>query len=72
METKMLTPKTKELIYHKIKECEQEMRMIRKAIDKIPEDDTTYEGKDFVQMWWLEIEFLEKQIEHWKQLLFNN
>ena len=71
METTRLTPKPKTLIYCKIKECEQEIRMIRKGIDTIPEDDT-YGKKEFVEMWELEIEFLEKQIEHWQELLFNN
>ena len=64
-----LTPTTKELIYHKIKEREQEMRMIRKGISAIPEEDT-YGKREFVEMWELEIEFLEKEIEHWKTLLF--
>lgn len=64
-----LTPTTKELIYHKIKEREQEVRMIRKGISQIPEEDT-YGKREFVEMWELEIEFLEIEIEHWKKLLF--
>ena len=71
METTRLTPKTKELIYEKIRECLQEMNMICTMIDKIPEDDT-YGRKEFLEFWGLEIEMFEKQIEYWKQLLFNN
>jgi len=72
METTRLTPTTKEIIYHKIEECQQEIGMIRKSIDAIREDDTIYGRKDFVQIWLLEIEMLRKEVEHWKQLLFND
>jgi len=73
METTRLTPTTKELIYHKINACKQEIRMIEKGIESAQEkEEDTYGNKEFIEFWYIEIEMFRNQIDHLKKLLFNN
>ena len=72
METTRLNPTTKELIYSKIKECEEKILSLRRCIEtNSNSEDDTYGMKDFREMWGLEIEALDREINHWKYLLFN-
>jgi hypothetical protein len=66
---KQLSPTTKEFIYFKIKECEQEIRMIYQGIEKA-EASEIQKTKEFIEFWYIEIEMFRKQIEELKQMLF--
>jgi hypothetical protein len=71
METTRLTPTTKELIYHKINACKQEIILIEKGIESAQEkQEDTYGNKEFIEFWYIEIEMFRKQIEELKQMLF--
>lgn len=64
MEKTTLTPTTKSLIYCKIKGCEEQIVSLRNCIENS-------EKEEFIEMWELEIEALDREINHWKYLLFN-